>query len=129
MFRIELERWEYVMAAVLIIGLVLIGAVRSGQMTGFIISDPRPLQVEVYIDYGGNSILYQTDISSQESALNALFKVATVDYATEGEEGARVTAINNVRGEWSYLVNGESPGVPPSHYFPLDGDVIIFRKS
>ena len=123
---------KYLLAGVLVIALIALASLGTNQITGFLASDGESNpQVRINIDYGEDVVSYSVDITSRDSALDALVRVASVDYRTEGELGAIVTGINGVKADdnnfWLYFVNGEMPAVACSHYQPIDGDVITFR--
>ncbi len=121
---------RYLLAGILVIALVALGSFGLTGITGFIASDGGSPGVLVNIDYGGNIETYDVVITPREYVLDALVRVAVVDYDTMGEMGAYVTGINGVEQDdnhyWLYFVNGEMPNVACSHYHPNDGDVITF---
>jgi hypothetical protein len=118
------------LAGILVMVLVAVGSLQLASITGFISTGESP-SVEVTIDYGTETLTYNVDIGSRESVLDALIRVATVDYKTYGELGASITGINGVSNDknryWLCLVNGEIPPVACSAYYPINGDVITFR--
>lgn len=127
----QLEKREYLLGIMLVIGLLIAGGIRSGQLTGFIVSDqPSEPQVQVVIDYGNRTSADYADLERTDSALDLLTKIAVVEYVTEGEEGAKVTGINGVKNdekEWVFLVNGLEPDLSVSHYHASVDDVIEFE--
>ena len=118
------------LAGILVLVLVAAGGLQLASITGFFSAGETP-SVEVIIDYGTETLAYNIEIGSRESALDALVRVAVVDYKTYGELGAQVTGINNVNNEanhiWLCFINGENPSVACSNYYPNNDDVISFR--
>lgn len=121
---------RYLLAGVLVVALVALGSLGLNQITGFIVSDGGSREVQVNIDYGENEETFDVEIGPRDSALDALVRVATVDYEAK-EMGAYITGINDVNQDdghfWMYFVNGERPDVGCAYYHPVDGDVITFR--
>lgn len=122
---------RYLLAGVLVVALVALGSFGLAQITGFIVSDGGSREVQVNIDYGENEETFDVEIGPRDSALDALVRVASVDFDPGEAMGAFVTGINNVKQDenhyWLYFVNDEMPNVGCAYYHPVDGDVITFR--
>lgn len=122
---------KYLLAGVLVVVIIALASLSLAGITGLIVSGGENLGVLVKIDDGTKALTYDIEISPRESALDALVRVAVVEYRTEGTMGAYVTGINGVSQDdenfWLYFVNGELSDVACSHYHPDDGDVISFR--
>jgi len=119
----------------LVLGIVLfiiagISVFQLANITGFFGLGGKPT-VEVRIEDGEKTLVYKVEIGSRESALDTLVRVATVDYKTFGEMGAKITEINGKKEDeehvWLFLVNGKVPYASCSHYYPNNDDVITFK--
>lgn len=122
---------KYLLAGVFVVAIVALASFGLAGTTGFFISGGENPGVQVNIHDGDKALTHDVTITPKESALDALVRVAVVDYKTQGEMGAFVTGINGVNQDdehyWLYFVNDEMPSIACSHYHPNDGDVITFR--
>ncbi|MFX0035003.1 MAG: DUF4430 domain-containing protein [Candidatus Hermodarchaeota archaeon] len=83
--------------------------------------------ITLIIDYGNGTIetwenFELTDFNT--TAFDALNKWCDIEFTDYGDMGLIVESINNIKGNWLYSVNDESPGVSAQKYNLKNGDII-----
>jgi hypothetical protein len=102
---------RYLLAGVLVIAVVALASLGLGGITGFIVSDGENPGVQVNINYGERTETYDVVITPREFVLDALIRVAVVDYKTEGAMGAFVREINGVKQDDNLYVQAKKKGI------------------
>ncbi|UCC20780.1 MAG: DUF4430 domain-containing protein, partial [Promethearchaeota archaeon] len=83
--------------------------------------------ITLIVDYGNGTIETWENFGLSDyntTAFDALNKWCELEYTDYGEMGIIVESINNLRGNWLYSVNDESPGVSAHKYNLEKGDII-----
>ncbi|MFX1596171.1 MAG: DUF4430 domain-containing protein [Promethearchaeota archaeon] len=83
--------------------------------------------ITLIVDYGNGTIETWENFGLNDyntTAFDALNKWCELEYTDYGDMGIIVESINNLRGNWLYSVNDESPGVSAHKYNLKNGDII-----
>ena len=121
---------RYLLVGILVLALVAFGSFQAIDITGSASSAGESQQVKVIIDDGVKISTYDVALVQQETAFDALTRVATPDYKMLAPS-VYITSINGIKEDsghsWMFFVNENLPMVACDDYYPVSGDVIKFR--
>ena len=86
--------------------------------------------ISLSVDYNNGTVKTRLNFTldnGKTTAFDALDKWCEIDYDDFGW-GIIVRAIDNVRGNWIYKINGLSPSIGASVYTLKDGDLIEWQQ-
>jgi hypothetical protein len=83
--------------------------------------------ITLIVDYGNGTIVTWANFTLSDyhtTAFDALSEWCEVEITDYGERGIIVESINDLKKNWLYSVNDESPGVSAKKYNLRDGDIV-----
>lgn len=123
---------RYLLAGILVLAAVIIAGSQLNQLTGYYVSKGDAINVLVNIRNGTNNRTYSIEIYGNQTALEALQKIAEIKYETY-DMGAFITSINGLEQTndhyWLYFVNDKLANVSADRYYLKDMDRITFVYS
>ncbi len=85
------------------------------------------IDITLIVNYGNGTIVTWANFTLSDyntTAFDALSEWCEVEITDYGERGIIVESINDLRKNWLYSVNDESPGVSAKKYNLRDGDIV-----
>jgi hypothetical protein len=85
------------------------------------------IDITLIVNYGNGTIVTWANFTLSDyntTAFDALSEWCEVEITDYGERGIIVESINDLKKNWLYSVNDESPGVSAKKYNLRDGDII-----
>jgi hypothetical protein len=85
------------------------------------------IDITLIVNYGNGTIVTWANFTLSDyntTAFDALSEWCEVEITDYGERGIIVESINDLKKNWLYSVNGESPGVSAKKYNLRDGDIV-----
>ena len=117
---------------IVLVGVSLLAALLIFNLTLY--KKPESLEsvndISLSVDYNNGTVKTRLNFTldnGKTTAFDALDKWCEIDYDDFGW-GIIVRAIDNVRGNWIYKINGLSPSIGASVYTLKDGDLIEWQQ-